>query len=178
MSKQQASRFIAQFAAETIPLNDQKGFIEVIDIELSSLHEGNLVRLKELLQNQYANLLNPKLLQSAEENHHDEIAQELLNYEETKLVMTNEELKAVCSTGNLDRLKELLQIKGVDIGNPKLLQSACQHNHTEILQELLKYEETDPTWDNSACISIAVVKNNADILELLLKKWFSRSRVF
>jgi len=35
-----------QFCLENIPLEHQKRFIEVIEIEISSLHEGNFARFK------------------------------------------------------------------------------------------------------------------------------------
>lgn len=46
MNKSAAFRFIGQFAHEKIPSQDCHQFIEVIQAEISSLHEGNFARFK------------------------------------------------------------------------------------------------------------------------------------
>lgn len=46
LDKLQSSQFIAKFAKENISSEDRARFIEVVEIELSSLHEGNFARFK------------------------------------------------------------------------------------------------------------------------------------
>ncbi len=46
MDKLQASHFIAQFANENISSEERNHFIEITEIEVSSLHEGNFARFK------------------------------------------------------------------------------------------------------------------------------------
>jgi len=46
MDKLQSAQFISKFAHENIPSEDRKRFIEMAEIEVSSLHEGNFARFK------------------------------------------------------------------------------------------------------------------------------------
>jgi hypothetical protein len=46
MDKGRASQCISRFSRENIPSEDQSRFIEVVEIEVSSLHEGNFARFK------------------------------------------------------------------------------------------------------------------------------------
>ena len=46
MNKLQASTFIAAFAKQHVPMKDLGKFIETVEIELTSLHEGNFARFK------------------------------------------------------------------------------------------------------------------------------------
>lgn len=46
MDKLEASHFISQFAHEKIPSEDHNRFVEITEIEVSSLHEGNFARFK------------------------------------------------------------------------------------------------------------------------------------
>jgi len=46
MDKFRSSQFISKFAKENIPSIDENRFIEVVEIEVSSLHEGNFARFK------------------------------------------------------------------------------------------------------------------------------------
>lgn len=51
MDKSAAVSHIKQAASQFIPKNDQAKFIEVVETELMSLHEGNIVRFKLNLEN-------------------------------------------------------------------------------------------------------------------------------
>lgn len=46
MDKLDASHFISKLAHESVPFEDQNRFIEIAEIEVSSLHEGNFARFK------------------------------------------------------------------------------------------------------------------------------------
>lgn len=46
MDKLKGSQFISKFAQDNISTEDQKHFIEIAEIEVSSLHEGNFARFK------------------------------------------------------------------------------------------------------------------------------------
>lgn len=46
MNQQQGSQFISKLAHENIPPEDRKRFIEIADIELNGLHEGNFARFR------------------------------------------------------------------------------------------------------------------------------------
>jgi hypothetical protein len=46
MSKVKASQYVQKFARENIFFSDQNRFIEITEIELSSLHEGNFARFR------------------------------------------------------------------------------------------------------------------------------------
>jgi len=46
MTKRKAIRWIARESEERIPAEDRARFIEVVETELSSLHEGNIARYK------------------------------------------------------------------------------------------------------------------------------------
>lgn len=46
MRKFEASNFISKFAHENVSLEDQNRFIEIVEIEVNSLHEGNFARFK------------------------------------------------------------------------------------------------------------------------------------
>lgn len=46
LDKLESSQFIAKFAGEHIETQDRHRFIEVVEIELTSLHEGNFARFK------------------------------------------------------------------------------------------------------------------------------------
>lgn len=46
MNKLAASHHISQFSRDRIPLEDRNHFIEIAEIEVSSLHEGNFARFK------------------------------------------------------------------------------------------------------------------------------------
>ena len=46
MDKLQSFQFIAKLANENVSVEDRKRFIEIVEIEVSSLHEGNFARFK------------------------------------------------------------------------------------------------------------------------------------
>ena len=46
MNMREAIRWIAREAGENIPEEDRARFIEVVETELSSLHEGNIARYR------------------------------------------------------------------------------------------------------------------------------------
>jgi hypothetical protein len=46
MNKLQASHFIAEFADKRVPSEDRRHFVEIAEIEVSSLHEGHFARFK------------------------------------------------------------------------------------------------------------------------------------
>jgi hypothetical protein len=46
MDKKAASAFIAQRAIEAVPLDDRARFVEVVETEIMSLHEGNIARYR------------------------------------------------------------------------------------------------------------------------------------
>ncbi len=46
MDKLKGSDFISKFATENVPSEDRNRFIEIVEIEISSLHEGNFARFK------------------------------------------------------------------------------------------------------------------------------------
>ena len=46
MDKLKSSTFIAKFTKENITFQDQQRFVEVVETEVSSLHEGNFARFK------------------------------------------------------------------------------------------------------------------------------------
>ncbi|MBM3191582.1 MAG: Fic family protein [Chlamydiae bacterium] len=46
INKKQAPQVIQQFAKKNIPFQDQNRFIEIVEIEVSSLHEGNFARFR------------------------------------------------------------------------------------------------------------------------------------
>ncbi len=46
MDKLKGSQYIAKLPKENVPLEDRNRFIEIVEIEVSSLHEGNFARFK------------------------------------------------------------------------------------------------------------------------------------
>jgi hypothetical protein len=46
MNKQEGSQFISKLANENVPSEDRNRFIEIAEIEVSSLHEGNFARFR------------------------------------------------------------------------------------------------------------------------------------
>lgn len=46
MNKLEAAQYIAKFAHDRISLEDHNRFIEVVEVEVNSLHEGNFARFK------------------------------------------------------------------------------------------------------------------------------------
>lgn len=46
MDKIQASHYIAEIAKKDVPVEDRRHFVEIAEIEVSSLHEGNFARFK------------------------------------------------------------------------------------------------------------------------------------
>ena len=46
MDKLKSSQFIAKFASENVPAEHRNRFVEIAEIEISSLHEGNFARFK------------------------------------------------------------------------------------------------------------------------------------
>ena len=46
MDKLQSSQFISKFAGENVSTDDRNRFIEITEVEVSSLHEGNFARFK------------------------------------------------------------------------------------------------------------------------------------
>ena len=46
MNKVRSSQFISKFASKNVPPEDRKRFIDLIEIEVNSLHEGNFARFK------------------------------------------------------------------------------------------------------------------------------------
>jgi hypothetical protein len=46
MNRFEAARHISQFAHTNIPSEERRRFIEVTEVEMSSLHEGNFARFK------------------------------------------------------------------------------------------------------------------------------------
>jgi hypothetical protein len=46
MNKKAATALVRQHAAEQVPLADQSQFVEVVETEIMSLHEGNIARYR------------------------------------------------------------------------------------------------------------------------------------
>ncbi len=46
MNKREAIRWVAREAEENIPVEERARFIEIVETELSSLHEGNIARYR------------------------------------------------------------------------------------------------------------------------------------
>ena len=46
MGKLKSSQFISKFAQENVSFEDRNRFIEIVEVEVMSLHEGNFSRFK------------------------------------------------------------------------------------------------------------------------------------
>jgi len=46
MDKLKSSQFISKFADDNVSAEDRNRFVEIVEIEVSSLHEGNFARFK------------------------------------------------------------------------------------------------------------------------------------
>jgi hypothetical protein len=46
MDKRAAAKWIAMQVTQEIPQNDQPRFVEVVETEISNLHEGNMARYR------------------------------------------------------------------------------------------------------------------------------------
>lgn len=80
------------------------------------------------------------------------------------------DLIEACRTGNVERVKELLQ-QGVDptSDNNLALHVACRNGQLNVVATLLQDERVDPTDSNNSPIGAACILNYTDVVALLLK---------